>query len=34
MSYQSSKQEYAKYGINTEEVLETLSKIPVSVHCW
>ena len=34
MSYQSAKQEYAKYGINTEEVLETLKKIPVSVHCW
>ena len=34
MSYQSAKQEYAKYGINTEDVLELLSKIPVSVHCW
>ena len=34
MSYQSAKQEYAKYGIDTEQVLQTLAKIPVSVHCW
>jgi len=32
--YDSAKEVYAKYGIDTEKVLDTLSKIPVSLHCW
>lgn len=27
-------EQYAKYGINVEEVLENLKKVPVSLHCW
>lgn len=32
--YDYAKQEYAKYGVDTEKVLEKLAEIPVSVHCW
>ncbi|MBE7087216.1 MAG: L-rhamnose isomerase [Clostridiales bacterium] len=32
--YQSAKQDYLKFGIDTDKVLERLSKIPVSLHCW
>ena len=32
--YEEAKKMYAAYGIDTEAVLERLSKIPVSVHCW
>ncbi len=32
--YESAKQIYAKWDIDTEAVLETLAKVPVSVHCW
>lgn len=33
-NYESAKVEYAKYGIDTEKAIETLMKVPVSVHCW
>lgn len=33
-SYVEAKKLYAKHGINTDEVLEKLSKIKVSLHCW
>lgn len=33
-NYESAKLEYAKYGIDTDKAIETLMKIPVSVHCW
>ena len=32
--YESAKELYAKFGINTEEALKKLSDITVSVHCW
>lgn len=32
--YEETKKIYAKYGVDTEQALERLSKIPVSVHCW
>ena len=32
--YESAKEIYAKYGIDTDSVIETLKKIPVSLHCW
>lgn len=32
--YEEAKKMYAAYGIDTDAVLERLSKIPVSVHCW
>lgn len=34
MSYESAKQKYASYGIDVEAALETLKKVPVSMHCW
>lgn len=32
--YQSAKQLYARFGIDTEEALEKLGNITVSIHCW
>ena len=32
--YQSAKDVFARYGVDTDKVLETLSEIPVSLHCW
>ena len=32
--YESAKEIYAKLGIDTEAVMEKLSAIPVSLHCW
>ncbi|WP_042462325.1 L-rhamnose isomerase [Neobacillus dielmonensis] len=33
-NYELAKQAYAKWGINVDEVLETLKKVPISIHCW
>jgi hypothetical protein len=32
--YNNAKLEYQKLGVDTEKAIETLSKIPVSLHCW
>ena len=32
--YDLVKEKYAALGLDTEKAMETLSKIPVSVHCW
>ncbi len=32
--YEYAKNVYLKHGIDTDGVIETLSRIPVSVHCW
>ena len=32
--YESAKAIYAKYGIDTDAVIEKLKNIPLSVHCW
>ncbi len=32
--YQSAKEIYAKYGIDTDKVLQTIKSLPVSLHCW
>ena len=32
--YESAKAIYAKYGIDTDKVIEKLRKVPVSLHCW
>lgn len=32
--YESAKAIYAKYGIDTEKVLEKIVTLPVSLHCW
>ncbi len=33
-NYEAAKERYAKYGVNTEEAIEKLKNIPVSLHCW
>ena len=33
-SYLSAKERYAELGVDTDEALKTLQRIPVSVHCW
>ena len=32
--YESAKELYAKFGIDTEDALKKLGDITVSVHCW
>ena len=32
--YESAKEMYASYGIDTEEVLATLQDVCISIHCW
>jgi L-rhamnose isomerase len=32
--YQSAKQIYAEWGVDTDRVLERLAKISISMHCW
>ena len=33
-SYEIAKKKYEKWGINVDEVLDTLKKVPISIHCW
>ena len=33
-SYELARERYATLGIDTEEVMKTLSKISLSLHCW
>lgn len=33
-SYEIAKEQYAAIGVDTEEAMERLKKIPVSIHCW
>ncbi len=32
--YHMAKEIYKKYGIDTDQAIEKLKKIPVSLHCW
>ncbi|MBP9988722.1 MAG: L-rhamnose isomerase [Ruminococcus sp.] len=32
--YEYAKETYAKIGIDTEAVIDKLSKLPISMHCW
>lgn len=32
--YDEAKKIYAKVGIDTDKVIERLSQIPISIHCW
>ncbi len=32
--YQSAKEIYAKYGVDTDAAIEKLKTVPVSLHCW
>lgn len=33
-SYLLAKEQYASIGVNTEEVIQKLSEVPISLHCW
>lgn len=33
-AYRAAKQVYAKLGIDTDKALKTLSRTPISLHCW
>lgn len=32
--YEYAKAQYASIGVDTDKAIETLAKIPVSLHCW
>ncbi|WP_425590411.1 L-rhamnose isomerase [Fictibacillus enclensis] len=32
--YEYAKQAYGKWGIDVDEVIATLKRIPISIHCW
>lgn len=32
--YEHAKKIYKSYGVDTDEVLQMFSKVPVSLHCW
>ena len=32
--YESAKELYASIGVDTDKAIETLKKIPISLHCW
>ena len=32
--YDSAKEIYKEYGIDTEKAIETLKNLPISIHCW
>ncbi len=33
-AYTLAKEQYAALGVNTDEALKTLARIPISIHCW
>ena len=33
-TYEFAKAKYAKIGVDTDAALETLKKVPVSLHWW
>ncbi len=33
-AYQLAKEEYAKFGIDTEAAIKAAAAVPISVHCW
>ncbi len=33
-AYEMAKEIYAQIGVDTDKVIESVSKIPVSIHCW
>lgn len=34
IKYQDAKEAYEKIGVDTEKAIETLKKVPISIHCW
>ncbi|MFC4321577.1 L-rhamnose isomerase [Litchfieldia salsa] len=33
-NFEYAKKQYEKWGINVDEVLAQLKKVPISIHCW
>src|SRR5512136_2797925 len=33
-AYVMAQQRYAQLGVDTDKALDTLAKIPISLHCW
>jgi len=33
-SYEMAKEQYAELGIDTEDAMEKLNKLSISLHCW
>ena len=33
-NYRMAKQQYAKLGVNVDQAIKQLSRIPISLHCW
>lgn len=33
-SYKAAKEKYSEFGVDTDEALEKLGKIPIALHCW
>ncbi len=33
-AYSEAQEQYGEYGIDTDQALAALSKIPLSIHCW
>lgn len=33
-AYELARESYSKFDVDTESAIDTLSKIPVSLHCW
>ena len=33
-AYEIAKERYAAIGVNTDEVLDKLQKVQISLHCW
>ena len=33
-TYQLARERYADLGVNTDQVLKALAKVPISLHCW
>jgi L-rhamnose isomerase len=33
-AYESAREKYAHYGVDTDKALDALARIPLSLHCW
>ena len=33
-SFELAKKQYEEWGIQVDQMLETLQNIPISIHCW
>lgn len=33
-AYETAKETYAKNGVGTDKAIDSLGKIPISIHCW